>query len=116
MSKQEKMRTVMKAAWTFVRQNSMTIADALRCAWRNLKLKTAMLAGKAVRFSFRKVDGTVRFALGTLAQAAINYIPNGRGKPAADYLQRFWDLEKGGYRQFVKANLLEVFYYAPAQA
>ena len=98
----------MKTAWYFVKQNGMNLADAMRCAWRNAKLKAAMLAGKAVKFVFRKADGSLREALGTLAQAAINYIPNGNGRQAPDTIQRYWDLEKAGYRCFTKANLVTV--------
>lgn len=102
------MSEVMKAAWAFVKENGMTLSDAMRCAWRNFKLKAMMLAGKAVRFTFLKADGTIRQALGTLAKAAINYIPNGNGKAAPDRIQRFWDLEKAAYRCFTKAALLTV--------
>lgn len=108
MSKQEKMAQVMRMAWQFVKQNGMTLGDAMRCAWRNIKLKAAMLAGKAVSFVFRKSDGTLRNALGTLARAAINYIPNGNGRPAPETIQRYWDLEKASYRCFTKANLVSV--------
>ena len=108
MSKQMKMSAIMKMAWMFVKNEGMTLGNAMRCAWRNFKLKMGMMAGKAVRFTFRKIDGTVRNALGTLAQAAINYIPNGNGRPAPDGVQRYWDLEAGGYRSFRKASLLSV--------
>ena len=108
MSKQTKMTAIMRQAWSFVKGEGMTLSEAMKCAWRNFKLKMEMLAGKAVRFSFRKVDGTVREALGTLAQAAINYIPNGNGRPAPDSVQRYWDLEAGGYRSYSKASLLAI--------
>lgn len=108
MSKQEKMREVMRAAWAFVKTNGMKLGDAMRCAYRNLKLKTGMLAGKAMRFTFAKADGTVREALGTLAAAAINYTPNGNGRPAPTHIQRYWDLEKAAYRCFDRARLMSV--------
>lgn len=43
-----------RAAWVFVKTNGMKLGDAMRCAYRNLKLKTGMLAGKAMRFTFAK--------------------------------------------------------------
>lgn len=108
MSKNMMMRVVMQNAWAFVRDNGMTLSNALKVAWKNFKLKSMMMAGKAVKFTFQKVDGTIRTALGTLAQAAINYIPNGNGHSAPDTVQRFWDLENGGYRSFRKANLVDI--------
>ena len=108
MSKQEKMREVMRAAWAFVKANGMTLGEAMRCAYRNLKLKLGMIAGKAMRFTFTKADGTVREALGTLAAAAINYTPNGRGHAAPAHIQRYWDLEKAAYRCFDRARLMSV--------
>ena len=108
MSKQMKMSAIMRMAWQFVKHEGMTLGEAMKCAWRNFKLKAAMYAGRAVRFTFKKVDGTIREALGTLAQAAINYIPNGNGRPAPESVQRYWDLEAAGYRSFRKASLLSV--------
>jgi len=102
------MKIVMTTAWAFVRNNGMTLGEAMKCAFRNFKLKVAMRTGKAVKFVYRKVDGTIREALGTLAEAAINYIPNGNGKPAPDTNQRYWDLDVGAWRQFRTANLIAV--------
>lgn len=99
------MRSVMQMAWAFVRNNGMKMADAMRVAWRNFKLKAKMLAGKAY-FSFVKKDGSIRVACGTLVQAAINYIPNGRGRPTPDHLQRYWDADCNGYRMFDRSNLI----------
>ncbi len=110
MSKQTKMRIIMQMAWDFVKNNGKSLGEAMRCAWRNFKLRAGMYEGKAMRFSFLKKDGTIREALGTLARAAINYIPNGTGAPAPERVQRFWDLEKGEYRSFLKANLLSVMF------
>ena len=108
MSKQMKMATIMRQAWSFVKGEGMSLSEAMKCAWRNFKLKAGMLAGRAMRFTFKNVDGTIREALGTLAQAAINYTPNGNGRPAPEGIQRFWDLEKAQYRSFRTANLIAV--------
>lgn len=108
MSKQMKMREIMKDAWTFVKANGMKLGDAMRCAYRNFKLKTGMLAGKAMHFTFVKADGSVREAIGTLAAAAINYLPNGNGHPAPAHIQRFWDLEKAAFRCFDRSRLVTV--------
>ena len=108
MSKNMKMKAVMAMAWRFVHDAGLPLGEAMRRAYLNLKLKAAMLLGKGVHFKFLKKDGTVREAFGTLAQAAINYIPNGLGHPAPERVQRYWDLEKAEYRCFLKANLQAV--------
>lgn len=56
------MSEIMTAAWSFVRKNGYTMAEALKCAWANFKLRKAM-ATKIVRFYFRKVDGSIREVL-----------------------------------------------------
>ena len=61
------MSEIMTAAWSFVRKNGYTMAEALKVAWANFKLRKAM-ATKIVRFYFRKIDGSIREAFGTLAE------------------------------------------------
>lgn len=107
MSRQMKMRAIFVMAWQFVKTEGMTLSQALRTAWANFKLKAAMLVGEA-RFAFKKADGTIREALGTLVREAISYTPNGNGRPSPESVQRFWDVEKQAYRSFRKASLLRV--------
>ena len=97
----------MRLARAFVRDNGMDLSDAIKCAWLNIRLKAALRAG-SVRFTFRKADGTIRAAFGTLEPSAIAYTPNGTGRPMPDNVQRYWDLDKGAYRAFSKAALLTV--------
>ncbi len=52
---------VMNLAWQFVKRNGFNLSQALKAAWANIKLKTAM-AGRIVKFYFAKVDGTTREA------------------------------------------------------
>lgn len=59
------LKEVMLLAWTFVKRNGYTMSDALRCAWANIKLR-AMLHKRIVEFYFKKTDGTLRQAFGTL--------------------------------------------------
>lgn len=108
MSKSERMSAVMQPAWAMVRRNGMSLGEAMRTAWRNIKVKAAMLAGRAVRFVYRKADGSLREAVGTLARAAINYIPNGNGRRTPEHLQLYWDLGEGAYRCFDKSRLMAI--------
>ena len=97
----------MRLAWQFVRRNGASMSDALRIAWRNLKLKMQM-ATRIVRFYFQKIDGTSREALGTLCNrsipAAYSDAENGRKKN--DIVQVYFDTEKQAWRSFKKFNLL----------
>ena len=53
-----------------VKKEGVSISAALRMAWRSFKL-AAKMKTKAVHFAFRKVDGTIREAVGTLADEFI---------------------------------------------
>lgn len=64
------MKEVMQMAWSFVRKNGYSMSEALKCAWANLKLKAALKV-KIVEFYFKKTDGTLRQAFGTLKENLI---------------------------------------------
>lgn len=100
------LQTIMNLAWGFVRRNGYTLSDALKAAWANFKLKAKMQAG-IVRFYFRKVDGTIREAWGTLAS---NLVPETKGtdrKPNPT-TQVYFDTEKQEWRCFKVANLIAI--------
>lgn len=108
MSTQTKnqMRELMMAAWSFVRKNGYTMAEALKCAWANFKLRKAM-ASRIVRFYFQKVDGSIREAFGTLSA---NIVPPTQGseRKRNDTCQLYFDTEKSEWRCYKKANLIRV--------
>ena len=60
-----RLSEIMRMAWTFVRRNGYTMSEALKCAWANIKLR-AVLHQRIVEFYFKKTDGTLRQAFGTL--------------------------------------------------
>lgn len=99
------MREVMTLAWSFVRKNGYTMSEALRCAWANLKLRARLTKG-IVEFFFKKTDGTIRQAFGTLAD---NILPEtkGTGRRPADNVQVYFDTEKSEWRCFKKCNLIK---------
>lgn len=81
------------------------MAEAMRLAWMNAKLRAAM--GKSVvRFTFKKKDGSTRQAAGTLQPSCIEQ-PKGTGKACAS-VQTFFDTEKQAWRSFIKSSLLAV--------
>ena len=106
MSKQ--MKSIMSLAWQFVKQNGFTLSDALKCAWRNVKLHNEMQSG-IVHFVFRKVDGvTMRDAYGTLKA---DVIPPTDGKQRTTNPRThkvYYDTERGDWRCFKRCNLVKV--------
>lgn len=95
---------VMNLAWQFVKMNGFSMAEAMKAAWANMKLKAKMAMG-IVRFYFRKVDGSIREAYGTLKQGLVPQTgeSNRRTNPT---VQVYFDTEKGEFRCFKKANLI----------
>lgn len=71
----EDLQRIMNTAWGFVRRNGYTLSQALKQAWATFRLSARLHAG-IVHFYFRKVDGTIREAWGTLAS---NIIPATKG-------------------------------------
>lgn len=100
------LSSIFKMAWQFVKRNGFTMSEALKAAWLNAKVKTAMKE-RIVKFWFQKVDGTLREAYGTLAE---NLLPptQGTGRKANDTIQVYFDTEKQEYRSFKKANLVRM--------
>lgn len=101
--RKHQLTAIMNLAWQFVKRNGFSLSEALKTAWANVKLHAAMKT-RIVRFYFRKVDGTIREAYGTL-QA--DKLPETKGteRKANDTLQTYFDTERQEYRSFKKANL-----------
>jgi len=84
-----------------IKANYTTFSEALTAAWKIIKLRMAMKLG-AVAFSFMKVDGTLRKAIGTLKD-----VPASTGVKATNYGQFiYWDVETAGYRSAKVQNLI----------
>ena len=100
------LREVMNLAWQFVKKNGYTMAEALKCAWVNIKLRAA-LNKRICKFYFQKVDGSLREAYGTLKT---ELIPQTKGdeRKRNDTVQVYFDTEKQEYRCFKKANLIRL--------
>lgn len=104
--KKNQLKEIMLLAWQFAKKNGFTMGEALKCAWANMKLK-ADLKVKIVEFYFKKTDGTLRQAFGTLKENLIGEI-KGTGRKPNDNLQVYWDTEKEEYRCFKKCNLIKI--------
>lgn len=100
------MKEVMQMAWSFVRKNGYSMSEALKCAWANLKLKAALKI-KIVEFYFKKTDGTLRQAFGTLLESRVPET-KGTGRKPNDNLQTYFDTEVDDWRCFKKCNLIKI--------
>ena len=103
--KRNQLREIMQMAWSFIRKNGYSMSEALKCAWANIKLR-ALLGKKVVEFYFKKTDGTLRQAFGTLMS---DRIPETKGtKKTADSCQVYFVTEKEEWRCFKKCNLIRI--------
>lgn len=103
--KRNLLKEIMSLAWSFVRKNGYSMSEALKCAWTNIKLR-ALLHKKVVEFYFKKTDGTLRQAFGTLMSGRISETKG--TKKTADNCQVYFDTEKNEYRCFKKCNLIKI--------
>ena len=108
MNTKQTLSEIMTMAWQFVKRNGFTMSEALKTAWRNVKLHPAM-AKRICKFYFMKVDGTLREAYGTLKS---DLVPKtvGTDRKHNDTLQTYFDTEKQEWRCYKKANLMRIEY------
>lgn len=106
MRNKEFLHEVMSLAWQFVRRNGFTMSEAMRVAWANMKLKAAM-KNRIVKFYFKKVDGSIREAYGTLKESMMP-ATSGDNRKKNDTIQVYYDTERQEYRCFKKANLVTI--------
>lgn len=99
-------KEIFITAWQIVKNYGYTISDALKIAWRNAKFKSVAKT-KIVEFFFKKVDGSMRQAYGTLKESLI---PETKGdeRKKSDLLQPYFDTEKKAWRCFKKCNLIKI--------
>jgi hypothetical protein len=93
-------KTVMQYAWS-VKHLFTNFAEALRKAWAIVKLKRDMSHGE-VRFKFRKVNGEIREAVGTLN---VEYERKGTWHGTEETVS-YWDVISNGFRSFRVTQLI----------
>ena len=103
---------IMSRAWQLFKVEKLQNADnalfanALRNAWaeqyRSPKLKE-LLPNKIVKFKFKKLDGTIRPAIGTLRADILqfNNVSTNSSRQPIEYLQTYYDVEKQAFRCFL---------------
>lgn len=97
---------VFKRAHVIARNTGKAFAICLVKAWQIFRLKKRM-AQEKVKFAYEKVDGTLRYAMGTL-QA--NFLGDVKGlrEPNPKVLT-YYDLDAMAFRCFKVENLIQVY-------
>lgn len=75
------------------------ISESLKCAWLQAKNENNLYAGPT-SFSFRKANGEIREAFGTLNGGFFNYEYKGAEKVHQPLVQRYFDFDRGGWRSY----------------
>jgi len=82
---------LFKMAWAIVGKFN-SFAEALTAAWKAIKL-AAQMKKCVVSFSFTKIDGSIRKAIGTLKD-----VPETSGKESSNAVLTYFDLEANAWR------------------
>lgn len=98
------LSTIMHMAWRFYYTTRRAFAECLKLAWRNFNLVRRMHT-EVVRFYFRKVDGTLREAWGTLRTDLVPPVEGDDTRKKNDTVQVYFDTEKNEWRCFKRLNL-----------
>ena len=85
-------------------QKGLTWSEAWRKAWKAYRLKKAMRTGTA-SFTYTKKDGTARPATCTTAPELTGYTPKGSTANYSPANIRYYDMDKGAFRQFAADRL-----------
>ena len=103
----EQMKQIMSMAWMLVRETDLNMSEALKMSWKNFKLKVAMKKA-IVDFKYKKINGEIRNATGTLSEAVIPSHNNAMGtnRKSNDSVQCYYDCGKNAWRSFRKENLI----------
>lgn len=100
-------KKAMIESWILMKNYKMSKSDALKQGWLLAKNHNAMRTRKYAMFEFLKTDGkTIRKAIGTINPM---FVPPTKGlRTPPPTTQVFFDVEKGEWRSYRKANLLRI--------
>lgn len=107
MKAKKKFRVrVMKYAHFLYERTHNAWSICLLKAWELYRLAKKMRRG-VVKFVFRKMDGTIRYALGTLQHLPVG--ATNKGKQPQFKTFAYYDIEKQDMRCFRVENLITVY-------
>jgi hypothetical protein len=97
-------KELFNMAWKIAKTTATNFATALKMAWKAMRLKMELKKG-AVKFQFKKVDGSIRNAVGTLCADLFTYESKGNETQYNGTI-KYFDLEANAFRSFKIENLL----------
>lgn len=98
--------SIMSNAWAMVRTLGYSFSEALKTAWANAKF-TIKAKAQIVHFVFKKIDGSIREAFGTLKESLLP--PTTHDRRDNPSIQIYFDTEKNEWRCFKRHNLIAVY-------
>ena len=99
---------VCKYAYQIWLNTKASWSECMKRAWALYRLAKAMRAG-TISFTYRKSDGTLRRASGTLRDLPAGVTFNGKKMTKPSYKTlAYWDTEKNSFRCFRVENLVSV--------
>lgn len=105
-SKNASKSLVMKSAWSIFKNGEVkSFGDAMRMAWKAIKLRIAMTKG-VVKFQYRKASGEVRTAFGTIKSDLVNYTYRNSNRKPCYRVMAYWDVQVQMFRSFSIAHLI----------
>ena len=100
--------TVMSTAWAMLKQGLFaTISEALKAAWKRIKLINGLKAGIAY-FEYVKASGEVREAIGTLRHGIFTYEAKTDKKDKNIHVVKYYDIEAQAFRSCRVDRLITV--------
>lgn len=89
---------VFKTAWSYIKNNIFTtLSDALKAAWKAVKLRMALKVGK-VEVTFRKASGEITTRTATLCSDFFEYTNKGTNRVPKPSVISFYSLTDNGFR------------------
>lgn len=98
---------VMKYAHNLAKSTNNAWSICLMKAWELYRLSKRMQS-QVVKFAYKKVDGTIRYALGTILDRKIHVIGKRITKPSYKTFV-YWDVERQEARSFKIENLITIY-------
>ena len=95
---------VCKTAWGLVKNFGYKLAEAMKQAWKTIKLWVRLHIESSVEFVYKKLDGSIRNAVGTLRY---DLIPATKGtmRKKRPGLLVYYDLDRNQYRSCDVRNI-----------
>jgi len=102
-------KELMTIANAIHKNSDSNLKESLTIAHKVMDLKNSLRANHITEFLFKKKDGSVRYAKGTLVDVITDHYVKGtsKAKPRYDVI-KYFDLEKNTFRSFKAENFLTI--------